>query len=223
MNTNVAIVTGGNKGVGFAIVKGLSKSFDGDVYLTARSEQRGQAAVKELEAENLKVKFHQLDINDKASIKTLAAFIKDKYTGLDLLVNNAGVAFKQDTFATQAKVNVGTNYFGVKNTCDNLFPMLRSGARVVNVSSSSGILTRIPSKELRDKFASSDSSMSSNDLDDLMNTFIEAAIAGDHTDQGFPHSTYAVSKVGLVLGYRKLSLSIIDNFAIFEIIELSII
>jgi carbonyl reductase 1 len=200
MITKVAIVTGGNKGVGFAIVKGLAKSFDGDVYLTARSEQRGQAAVKELEAENLKVKFHQLDIDDEASIKTLADFVKDKYTGLDLLVNNAAIAFKQaatDPFALQAKVTVATNYFSVKSTCDHLFPLLRSGARVVNVSSSAGFLIKMPSKELRDKFATSDSSLSIAELDGLMNNFVNAAKAGDHQDHGWPNSTYVVSKVGL--------------------------
>jgi carbonyl reductase 1 len=99
MSSKVAIVTGGNKGLGFAIVKGLAKSFDGDVYLTARSEDRGQTAVKELEAEILKVHFHQLDIDNEASIQTLATFIKEKYGGLDLLVNNAAIAFKKDNIA----------------------------------------------------------------------------------------------------------------------------
>ena len=37
----VAIVTGANKGIGFGIVRGLCKKFEGDVYLTARDETRG--------------------------------------------------------------------------------------------------------------------------------------------------------------------------------------
>ena len=51
--TKVAIVTGGNKGVGFGVVKGLAKVFDGDVFLTARNVERGMAAVKLLEQENI--------------------------------------------------------------------------------------------------------------------------------------------------------------------------
>lgn len=43
-------VTGGNKGIGFEIVKGLCEQFEGVVYLTARDEERGQAAIKKLEA-----------------------------------------------------------------------------------------------------------------------------------------------------------------------------
>ena len=44
----VAIVTGSNKGIGFAIVRALCKKFQGDVYLTSRDEGRGQAAVDNL-------------------------------------------------------------------------------------------------------------------------------------------------------------------------------
>ena len=46
-------VTGSNKGIGYAIVKGLCEKFDGDVYLTARDEGRGLAAVKSLNGVSL--------------------------------------------------------------------------------------------------------------------------------------------------------------------------
>lgn len=42
-------VTGGNKGIGYAIVKGLCEKYDGIVYLTARDAGRGEAAISELE------------------------------------------------------------------------------------------------------------------------------------------------------------------------------
>ena len=165
----VAIVTGANKGVGFATVKALASVFDGDVYLTARNEGRGMAAIKELQKDGVNVHFHILDIDDPQSNADLAAFVKDKYGGLDVLVNNAGIAFKQaatDPFGHQAKVTVATNYFSVKNTCENLFPLLRSGARVVNVSSSAGFLGNIPSNELRKKFSNPD--LTYEELDGLM-------------------------------------------------------
>jgi len=44
----VAVVTGSNKGIGLAIVKGLSKTFEGDVFLTSRSVERGLKAVDKL-------------------------------------------------------------------------------------------------------------------------------------------------------------------------------
>lgn len=55
---------------------------------------RGQEAVDSLASEGLKANFHQLDINDLNSITTAAAYFKEKYGGVDVLVNNAGIAFK---------------------------------------------------------------------------------------------------------------------------------
>ena len=135
----VAIVTGGNKGIGFAIVKGLVEKFDGAVYLTARNVERGNNAVKELEKTGINASFHQLDIDDRSSIEKLRDYMKDKYGGIDVLVNNAGIAFKAaatEPMHVQAKVTIQTNYFGTKQACEVLFPILKPGARVVNVSSS---------------------------------------------------------------------------------------
>ena len=61
---------------------------------SARDEGRGQAALKELQGEGLNPKFHQLDIDDSASITRLRDFLKEQYGGLDVLVNNAGIAYK---------------------------------------------------------------------------------------------------------------------------------
>ena len=196
----VAIVTGGNKGVGFGICRGLAKVFEGDVLLTARNVERGMKAVKDLEKEDLTVKFHLLDIDDPKSVATLAAFVKDKYGGIDVLVNNAAIAFKQaatEPFGVQAKVTIATNYFSVQDCCNQLFPLLRNGARVVNVSSSAGFLGRMKDGDLKSKFASSGSTLTCEELDSLMRDFIASANAGDHAAKGWPNSTYAVSKIGL--------------------------
>merc|ERR1711910_130437 len=90
----VAIVTGANKGIGFGIVRGLCKKFEGDVYLTARDETRGLAAVDELKKEGLNPKFHLLDLGNEQTIVKLRDFMKETYGGIDVLVNNAGMAFK---------------------------------------------------------------------------------------------------------------------------------
>lgn len=196
----VAVVTGSNKGIGLAIVEGLSKIFNGDVYLTSRNVERGESAVKCLSERGVAVSYHQLDIDDETSVIKLAADIKQQYGGIDILINNAGIAFKNaatEPFSHQAKVTVGTNYFSTKLACKHLFPLLRSASRVVNVSSSAGFLPRIPGEDLRRKFASSDSTLTVKQLDEMMNNFIESAQAGNHAEKGWPNSTYAVSKVGL--------------------------
>ena len=60
----------------------------------ARDEARGAEAVQKLKEEGLEPKFHQLDITDTNSIARLKEFLLSKYQGLDLLVNNAGFAYK---------------------------------------------------------------------------------------------------------------------------------
>jgi NAD(P)-dependent dehydrogenase (short-subunit alcohol dehydrogenase family) len=92
--SRVALVTGANKGIGFAITRDLCRQFSGDVILTARDEARGRAAVQQLQAEGLSPRFHQLDIDDLQSIRVLRDFLRKEYGGLNVLVNNAGIAFK---------------------------------------------------------------------------------------------------------------------------------
>ena len=54
----------------------------------------GKQAIEKLEKEGLKPHFHQLEIDNNDSVVTFAKYIKDTYGGLDVLVNNAAIAFK---------------------------------------------------------------------------------------------------------------------------------
>ena len=201
----VAIVTGGNKGIGLGIVRGLAEQFDGTVYLTARNVERGSKSVKGLEKEGVNVSFHQLDIDDQSSIEKLCEYMKQNYGGIDVLVNNAGIAFKNaatEPMHVQAKVTIQTNYFGTKHVCDTLFPILKPGGRVVNVSSSAGFLLNVCGEEpaatqLRKTLASSDTTLTIEELDGLMNQFIKASEDGTFKEKGWGGSTYVASKVGL--------------------------
>ena len=89
-SVRVAVVTGANKGIGLAIVRSLCKQFAGDVYLTARDEGRGQAAVALMNAEGLSPKFHQLDVTSQESVEAFKKFVLEKYGGINVLINNAG-------------------------------------------------------------------------------------------------------------------------------------
>ncbi|XP_044741230.1 carbonyl reductase [NADPH] 1-like isoform X2 [Chrysoperla carnea] len=194
----VAVVTGSNKGIGYAIVKGLCEKFDGVVYLTARNVERGQEAVKKLNDLGFKPEFHQLDINDVSSIDKFRDHIKEKYGGIDVLVNNAAIAFKnEDTtpFAVQSEVTVDVNYFGLLRVCKSLFPILKPHARVVNISSLAGHLFCIPSAELRQEFAQP--SLTEEKLSTLMKKFVSDAKEGKHFERGWGNSAYVVSKVGV--------------------------
>lgn len=197
MSNKVAVVTGSNKGIGLAVVKQLLQKFEGVVYLTARDEGRGQEAIQSFDDERQKnLKFHQLDIDDKASIERLRDSLVKAHGGIDILVNNAAIAYKSAStapFLEQAENTVKTNYHSVKQTCDILFPILKPGARVVNVSSSAGMLCRVPGENLKQKLASDD--LSRKELDQLADTYLEDVRNNVHKEKGWPTSAYMASKV----------------------------
>lgn len=84
----IAVVTGGNKGIGLEICRQLASSNEVVVVLTARDEQRGIDAVNKLNASGLSdVVFHQLDVTNSASVASLAEYIKCQYGKLDILVS----------------------------------------------------------------------------------------------------------------------------------------
>ena len=82
-----AVVTGGNKGIGLEICRQLA-SEGVVVVLTARDEKKGARAVEDLKVSGLSnVVLHQLDVNDAASIASLARFLHTEFGKLDILVN----------------------------------------------------------------------------------------------------------------------------------------
>jgi (+)-neomenthol dehydrogenase len=88
-----AVVTGANKGIGFAVCKQLaSKGIT--VVLTARDENRGLEAVEKLKQLSLTglVLFHQLDVTDLAGIRLFADFIQKQFGKLDILVRKSNLS-----------------------------------------------------------------------------------------------------------------------------------
>jgi len=139
----VSVVTGGNKGIGYAICRGLAKQVGGCVILTARSEERGLAAVAALQAEGCETVFEQLDITDADSIKGFKERVYKKYGGIDILCNNAGIAYKNastDPLLEKATVTCETNLVGTRNVTNMLLPMMKPGGRICQVSSMAGII-----------------------------------------------------------------------------------
>lgn len=85
----MAVVTGGNKGIGFALVNRLAE-LGVSVVLTARDKQRGEAAVENLRKQGLGdfVHFLLLDVSDPLSVLTFASSFQAKFGAtLDILVS----------------------------------------------------------------------------------------------------------------------------------------
>lgn len=81
-------MTGGNKGIGFVIVKELAKH-GLTVVLTARNSMKGNAAMEALKNEEglENIHFHPLEVTNSTSSENLAAWLKDKFGGIDILVS----------------------------------------------------------------------------------------------------------------------------------------
>lgn len=142
----VAVVTGANKGIGLEICRQLAQN-DIEVILTSRNEENGKNAESELQAENLNVTFHQLDITNENSVKNLADFINTKYEKLDILVNNAGIFGNYNDGVLEGDIEdirntMETNFYGALLVSRYLVPLMQKQnyGRVVNVSSGMGQL-----------------------------------------------------------------------------------
>lgn len=149
----LAVVTGANKGIGLEIARVLGKHEGFKCIVAARSEERGTRAANDLAADGANVEFRQLDLDSDESIDRFVDAIRTDYGKVDVLVNNAAIAFKVNDptpFQEQTAPTFHTNFWQTIKFTDRMLPLLPSGSRVVVVASSSGrlnILDRSPEKK----------------------------------------------------------------------------
>ena len=143
-----ALVTGANKGIGYAIAEGLG-ALGWKVGVGARDDGRREAAVASLREAGADAFGVALDVTDDASVAAAVTAIEEQGRGLDALINNAGITGSgaQEPTTVDLEViqrTVETNVFGVIRVTNAMLPLLRrsSSPRIVNVSSSVGSLTR---------------------------------------------------------------------------------
>jgi NAD(P)-dependent dehydrogenase (short-subunit alcohol dehydrogenase family) len=145
--TKIALVTGGNKGIGFETVRQLAKQ-NIKVLIGARNEQEGKNTEEILRGESLNVEFIKLDISDSQDIENAKAYIESEYGKLDILINNAAVFLDGEWFGNNVEsVPMKTlrdtfdiNYFGTIELTQALLPFIKKSdaGRIVNISSLSG-------------------------------------------------------------------------------------
>ncbi len=145
--TKIALVTGGNKGIGFETVKQLAQQ-NIKVLLGARNETEGKKAEETLHAESLDVTFIKLDISNSDDIENTKNFIENQFGKLDILINNAAVFLDNAWFGNNTETvplktlrdTFDINYFGTVELTQSLLPAIRKSdaGRIVNISSLSG-------------------------------------------------------------------------------------
>jgi NAD(P)-dependent dehydrogenase (short-subunit alcohol dehydrogenase family) len=143
----IALVTGGNKGIGLELSRNLS-SAGCTVLLGARDIGRGQQAVRQLEQAGLSdIHFIEIDVTRQDTITAAAHQIGSRYGRLDILMNNAGINLRGDGLPGAADLGAvqevfNTNFFGALRVVQAMLPLLHRSAsgRIVNVSSGLGSL-----------------------------------------------------------------------------------
>ena len=149
----IAIVTGGNRGIGLETCRQLGR-LGMHVILCARNADKGRAAAEELQGHGLNVEFQQLDVTSAEQVEALALRLQERFGRVDALVNNAGVF--PDPFSSgmpassvlNASIDtlreaMETNLYGALRMCQAFVPtMLKQNyGRVVNLSSGMGQLS----------------------------------------------------------------------------------
>lgn len=144
-----ALVTGANRGIGFAIAKGLAKA-GLSVWMGARDRSRGEEAARALRDEGLDVKFLEIDVADDESVQRAAETVRAEVGALDVLVNNAGIILDLQTPPSElgmdeVKATFEVNLFGPIRVTQAFTPLLKAAtdARVVMMGSGVGSLTLI--------------------------------------------------------------------------------
>ena len=188
----VALVSGANRGIGMEIARQLGLS-GAHVVVGSRMLKAGLEAAEVFSAEGISAEAVVLDVVQQRTISALRRHLVQTHGGLDILVNNAGVSL-QGFDADIVRETLAVNYFGAVDLTDELLPVMRSGARIVNISSS--VANR---DELHESFQSAfgDTSLSREGLEELLDKFSAAVKAGNHRHLGWPSSAYRISKLAL--------------------------
>ena len=145
----VALVTGGNKGIGLETARQLGK-LGILVLIGSRDLAKGEAAAAELKKDGVDARAVKLDVDNSADYEAVKKLIEKDYGVLDILINNAGIMIDSrkgnETSKTSQDIlrkTFNTNFFAAVGLTQTLLPLLKKslGGRIVNLSSILGSQT----------------------------------------------------------------------------------
>ena len=132
LNDKIAVVTGGNSGIGYASAKEL-KNQGANVVITGRDPERVNSAAQELGVKGIVA-----DVSDLSAIDNLVNQVKNKLGNVDVLFVNAGIfqpapigQISEEMFDHQ----IGINFKGAIFTIKKFLPIVNDGASIINLGS----------------------------------------------------------------------------------------
>lgn len=139
----VILVTGCGSGIGLALANLLNNQKKYRVVITARANSLAELKKKIVEDDRLIIR--ALDVTNEVNREQLIAEINDKWGGVNILINNAGISYRavvEHMNASEEQKQFATNYFGPVGLIRAVLPHMRKLGRgkIINVSSVSGML-----------------------------------------------------------------------------------
>jgi len=135
----VAIVTGGNGGLGYAMAEALGGA-GASLAIVGRDKEKGLQAVERLRANSLKASFFAADISTQEGSRGMRDRVVDEFGRIDVLVNNAGInirklpqEYSSDEWRLIQTVNVDSAYFCATAVYPDF--MRAGGGKIVNIGS----------------------------------------------------------------------------------------
>ena len=142
LDGKVAVVTGGTKGIGFAIAEALSRA-GAKVFVCARDKGEVRRVVEDLSRHG-HAEGEVCDVRSEDQLRMMLEECERVFGGIDVLVNNAGMGIFGKTVekmsADEFRQTIETNLFGVFYACHYAIPMMkkRGGGYIINISSLAG-------------------------------------------------------------------------------------
>jgi 2-dehydro-3-deoxy-D-gluconate 5-dehydrogenase len=139
LSGRVAIVTGGNGGIGLGMARGLAAA-GADIVVAARNKAKSEAAVAELAGRGIKAMFVAFDAAEESSCRAMVEAVIDRLGRLDILVNNAGRSIRKpaETYtAAEWHAVIDTNLTGTFICAQAAYPAMQraGGGKIINIGS----------------------------------------------------------------------------------------
>jgi len=206
MTARIALVTGANQGIGFALVEGLAARMAPDdlVLLTGRNAQRvadATSLVAKSPDTRSRVHGRALDVTDAQAVAALAAELNESHGGVDIVVSNAAARITPERpQSEQADEFINVANGGTHAMLRSFAPILRPGGRLIVVASSLGTLGHLDPR-LHPLFDGA----SLEEVEGVVESWRSAIHSGTAEEAGWPRWLNVPSKVAQVAAVRAVA------------------